>query len=41
VAGAADTVKAGIARAADAIDSGAAMDVLNQLIAVSNRGASA
>ena len=41
VAGAADTVKAGIAKAADAIDSGAAMDVLNKLIAVSNRGASA
>ena len=41
VAGEADTVKAGIAQAAAAIDSGAAMDVLNKLIAVSNRGASA
>jgi len=41
VAGVADTVKSGIATAAAAIDSGAAMDVLNKLIAVSNRGASA
>ena len=37
VAGQAETVKAGIATAADAIDSGAAANVLTQLIAVSNR----
>ena len=42
VAGETDTVIAGIARAAAAIDSGAAHNVLTQLIAVSNRaGASA
>ena len=37
VAGQADTVKDGIAKAAAAIDSGAARKVLEQLIAVSNR----
>jgi anthranilate phosphoribosyltransferase len=41
VAGHADTVKAGIAKAAAAIDSGAAMEVLKKLVAASNRGASA
>ena len=42
VAGVADTVTAGIATAENAIDSGAAANVLKQLIAVSNRvGASA
>ncbi|OFW41782.1 MAG: anthranilate phosphoribosyltransferase [Acidobacteria bacterium RIFCSPLOWO2_12_FULL_67_14b] len=41
VAGAADTVKAGIAAAAAAIDSGAARDVLARLIAASNRAAGA
>jgi anthranilate phosphoribosyltransferase len=41
VAAGADTVKAGIAQAAAAIGSGAAMQVLDKLIAVSNRGASA
>ena len=39
VSGQADTVKAGIARAAAAIDNGAANAVLEKLIAVSNRGA--
>ena len=37
VAGQADTVKDGIAKAAAAIDSGAARKVLERLIAVSNR----
>jgi anthranilate phosphoribosyltransferase len=37
VAGEAETVQAGIARAAAAIDSGAALKVLEKLIAVSNR----
>ena len=41
VAGEADTVVAGIAKAAAAIDSGKAATVLEQLIAVSNSGASA
>jgi anthranilate phosphoribosyltransferase len=41
VAGEADTVVAGIAKAAAAIDSGKAANVLEQLVAVSNRGASA
>ena len=41
VAGHADTVKAGIARAAAAIDNGAARVVLENLVAVSTRGASA
>ena len=41
VAGHADTVKAGIAKAAAAIDSGAAKAVLEKLIEVSTRGASA
>lgn len=41
VAGEADTVRAGIARAAAAIDSGDAMTVLNRLIDVSNRGGQA
>lgn len=41
VAGAADTVIAGIAKAGAAIDSGRAAQVLDQLIAVSNRGAGA
>jgi anthranilate phosphoribosyltransferase len=41
VAGEADTVKAGIAKAAVAIDSGAAAEVLKKLVAVSNSGASA
>jgi anthranilate phosphoribosyltransferase len=41
VAGAADTVQAGIARAAAAIDSGAARGVLDRLIAASNRTAGA
>jgi anthranilate phosphoribosyltransferase len=41
VAAAADDVKAGIAQAAAAIDSGKAMEVLNNLISVSNRGAGA
>ena len=41
VAGEADTVKAGIAKASAAIDGGAAMDVLKRLIVVSNNGASA
>jgi anthranilate phosphoribosyltransferase len=39
VAGESDTVNAGIAKAAAAIDSGAAMDVLKALTSVSNRGA--
>jgi anthranilate phosphoribosyltransferase len=34
----AETVKSGIAKAAAAIDSGAALDVLNRLIAISNQG---
>ena len=37
VAGVADTVQDGIARSAAAIDSGAALQVLERLIAVSNR----
>ena len=41
VAGEADTVKAGIAKAAGAIDSGAAMEVLKKLIVVSNNGVTA
>lgn len=41
VAGVADTVKAGISQAAAAIDSGAAMNVLNRLVSVSTRGAGA
>ena len=41
VAGDAETVKAGIAKAAAAIDNGSAKGVLDKLIAVSNRGASA
>jgi anthranilate phosphoribosyltransferase len=41
VAGDAETVKAGIAKAAAAIDDGSAKGVLDKLIAVSNRGASA
>ena len=41
VAGVAETVRTGIAKAAAAIDNGGAMDVLNKLIAVSNRGAGA
>ena len=41
VAGQAETVKAGIGKAAAAIDSGSAKTVLEKLIAVSNRGASA
>ena len=41
VAGVADTVKAGIAQAAAAIDGGAAMNVLNKLVSVSTRGAGA
>lgn len=41
VAGHADTVKAGIAQAAGAIDSGRALDALTRLIAVSNGGAQA
>ena len=41
VAGQAETVKAGIATAAAAIDSGAAREVLTKLISVSNNGASA
>jgi anthranilate phosphoribosyltransferase len=41
VAGEADTVKDGIARAAAAIDNGAARKVLETLIEVSNRGARA
>ena len=41
VAGVAETVKAGIAQAAAAIDSGKAINVLNQLVTVSNRGAQA
>jgi len=41
VAGQAQTVKAGIATAAAAIDSGAAREVLTKLISVSNNGASA
>jgi anthranilate phosphoribosyltransferase len=38
VGGHAETVKIGIAKAAAAIDTGAALDVLNRLIAVSNEG---
>jgi anthranilate phosphoribosyltransferase len=41
VAGEAETVKDGIATAAAAIDSGKAMEALNRLIDVSNRGAQA
>ena len=41
VAGQAETVKAGIATAAAAIDSGAAREVLKRLVSVSNNGASA
>jgi anthranilate phosphoribosyltransferase len=41
IAGVVDTVKGGIARAAAAIDSGAAKHVLARLIAVSNRGGAA
>ena len=41
VAGQAETVKAGIATAGAAIDSGAARDVLKKLVAVSNNGAGA
>ena len=41
VAGVTGTVKAGIAKAAAAIDGGSAKDVLEKLIAVSNRGAAA
>jgi anthranilate phosphoribosyltransferase len=41
VAGQAETVKAGIATAAAAIDSGAAGEVLKKLVSVSNNGASA
>jgi anthranilate phosphoribosyltransferase len=41
VAGHAETVKAGIAKAAAAIDSGSARTVLDKLVAVSTRGASA
>jgi anthranilate phosphoribosyltransferase len=41
VAGAADTVKAGIAKAAAAIDGGAAQQVLTRLVAVSNLQAGA
>ena len=41
VAGDAETVKAGIGKAAAAIDDGSAKGVLDKLIAVSNRGASA
>ena len=41
VAGQAETVKAGIGKAAAAIDSGSAKTVLEKLTAVSNRGASA
>ena len=41
VAGEADTVKAGIAKAAAAIDSGAAAEILKKLVALSNSGASA
>jgi anthranilate phosphoribosyltransferase len=42
VAGEVEHVKAGIAKAAAAIDSGAAREVLTKLVAVSNRvGASA
>ena len=41
VAGHADTVKAGISKTSAAIDSGAAMDVLKRLVAVSKNGASA
>jgi anthranilate phosphoribosyltransferase len=41
VAGEADTVGAGIAKASAAIDGGAAMDVLKKLVTVSNDGAGA
>jgi anthranilate phosphoribosyltransferase len=41
VAGEADTVEAGIAKASAAIDGGAAMDVLKKLVTVSNDGAGA
>ena len=41
VAGHADTVKAGLAKAAAAIDNGSAQDVLEKLIEISNRGARA
>jgi anthranilate phosphoribosyltransferase len=41
IAGAADTVKAGIAKASAAIDSGAAKVVLARLVEVSNRGGAA
>ena len=41
VAGEADTVKTGIAKAAAAIDSGAAETILANLVAVSNRGGNA
>ena len=41
VAGAADTVRAGIGMAAGAIDSGAARGVLDRLVSVSNRAAGA
>ena len=41
IAGAADTVRAGIGTAAKAIDSGEARGVLDRLVAVSNRGAQA
>ena len=41
VAGVADTIKTGIAKTAGAIDNGAAMNVLTQLIDVSNRGGQA
>ena len=41
VAGATDTVKAGIAKAAAAIDSGAAETILKNLVAASNRGGDA
>ena len=41
VAGQADTVKAGIAKAAEAIDSGSAMQVLSRLVDVSNKAGQA
>ena len=41
VAGEAETVQAGIARAAAAIDDGKAKDVLSRLVEVSNRGGQA
>ncbi len=41
VAGQADTVRAGIAKAAGAIDSGKAKETLAKLIEISNRGAQA